>query len=139
MERTEASFSKDRFHPIQGGVANVPPGSEPKDCGANDVLMDCLGVIGRFRELPRAVRAAGIARVECRSLDRRLLRQLISQSPPPNSETGWSTRILKREESLLPHIGKMLVCALIRLPGVQYTVEVDLLAKTVVHWEWQPV
>jgi hypothetical protein len=124
---------------MQAGIEHAPAGAEPGDWPLNDVVLECLDVIQDFPELPEVVRAAGIARIERRSLDRRLLRQLISQSPPPNSEIGWSTRILRREESLLPHLGKMLFCALIRLPGVQYTVEVDLVEKMVVHWEWQPV
>ena len=105
----------------------------------DDEGFDCAAVISAFEELPEEVRSARIARVEGRLLDRRLFAQLISQSAPRNDEVGWSSRILRREESLLPHVGKILFCVLIRLPGVQYTVEVDPLAKTVVHWEWQPV
>ena len=104
-----------------------------------DELFDCRNVIREFDQLPECVRKAEISRIDGRPLNRRLFTQLISQSPPPNSEAGWSSRILKREESLFPYLGKILFCALIRLPGVQYTVEVDPVARAVVHWEWQSV
>ena len=109
-------------------------------CASHDEEgFDCAAVIAAFEELPEEVRGARIARVEGRLLDRTLFSHLISQPAPSTKEVGWSSRILRREESLLPHVGKVLFCALIRLPGVQYTVEVDPLAKTVVHWEWQSV
>ena len=103
----------------------------------DDDGFDCAAVIAGFDELPEEVRTARIARAEGRLLDRTLFAQLISQPSPPAMEVGWSSRILKREEALLPYVGKILFCVLIRLPGVQYTVEVDPAAKTVVHWEWQ--
>ncbi len=105
----------------------------------DDGGFDCAAIVTAFEELPEEVRGARIARVEGRLLDRTLFAQLISQPAPRSEEVGWSSRILRREESLLPHVGKVLFCVLIRLPGVQYTVEVDPMAKTVVHWEWQPV
>lgn len=105
----------------------------------DDDVFDLRAIIQQFDELPESVRDADIARIDGRPLDKNLFTQLISQPPPPNSEIGWSTRILKREESLLPYLGQVLFCILIRLPGVQYTVEVDPVTKTVVHWEWQPV
>ena len=105
----------------------------------DDDVFDLRAIIRQFDELPESVRDAEIARIDGRALDKNLFTQLISQPPPPNSEIGWSTRILKREESLLPYLGQVLFCILIRLPGVQYTVEVDPVTKTVVHWEWQPV
>lgn len=105
----------------------------------DDDVFDPRAIIQQFDELPERVRDADIARIDGRPLDKNLFTQLISQPPPPNSEIGWSTRILKREETLLPYLGQVLFCILIRLPGVQYTVEVDPVTKTVVHWEWQPV
>ena len=102
------------------------------------LLFDLRSVIEQFEELPASVRKAQFARIDGRPLDRELFTQLITQPPLPNSEIGWSTRILKREESLQPYLGQILFCVLIRLPGVQYTVEVDPVAKMVVHWEWQP-
>lgn len=110
--------------------------SPPGEVGDESVF-DCIEVIRAFGELPDDVRNAPVARIDGRLLDRRLLAQLISQPPPPDSEVGWSDRILRREESLVPHLGKVLFCALIRLPGVQYTVEIDPLSRAVVHWEWQ--
>ena len=138
MERSIAATLEGKYQPVTSDLARALLINREQDQAANDDgSLECMAVIRDFPELPEAVRTAEIARIEGRLLNRRLLRQLISQTPPPNSETGWSTRILKREESLLPHIGKLLYCVLIRLPGVQYTLEVDIDARAVVHWEWQ--
>lgn len=104
-----------------------------------DEVFDCREVISGFEDLPREVRRAPITRIEGRLLDRSVLAELITQPPPANGEVGWSTRILKREAALMPYVGKVLFCALIRLPGVQYTVEVDPAAQAVVYWEWQSI
>lgn len=122
-----------------GMEADRPPFTRACAAYDEDESFDCATVIASFADLPQEVRQARIARIEGRMLDRALFAQLISQPAPSHAKVGWSSRILRREESLLPHVGKILFCALIRLPGVQYTVEVDPLAKTVVHWEWQSV
>lgn len=125
-----------RLPSISGRMAAAIVGPRPQT-EAERLAKECAAVIRSYTELPKAVRNAAPSRVESRVLKRRLLRQLVSQPPPPNHAEGWSDRILRREESLAPHIGKVLRCVLIRLPGVQYTVEVDLQAGAVVHWEWQ--
>ena len=104
----------------------------------NEDRFDPHDIVQRFGELPNAVRTAQFSRIDRRIIDHALFTQLITQAPPPNSEVGWSSRILKREESLLPYIGRVLVCVLIRLPGVEYTVELDPVSRIVVHWEWHP-
>lgn len=125
---------------MDGSLVGSAPVLSPSCSGSDDDgVFDCLDVIRQFGELPVEVRAAPITRIDGRLLDRGVFAELISQPPPPTGEVGWSSRILKREESLLPHLGKILFCVLIRLPGVQYTMEVDPAARTIVHWEWQPL
>ena len=41
------------------------------------------------------------------------------------------------EQALHLYIGKMLACVYVRLPGVHYTIEVDVESCEVVYWEWQ--
>ena len=107
-----------------------------ESCQDSGLFDPCL-VIRHFGELPQAVRNTPFSRVDRRTLDHELFTQLITQAPPPDSELGWSSRILKREETLFPYLGKVLVCVLIRLPGVEYTVEIDPVKQAIVHWEWQ--
>ena len=139
MESSIAATPGGQYQTLSTELARTLFTDELPDRSTSDRSAECRAIIREFPELPEAARAADFARIESRLLDRRLVRQLISQAPPPNSEVGWSTRILKREESLLPHLGKWLYCVLIRLPGVQYTLEVDIEARAIVHWEWQPV
>ncbi len=106
---------------------------------ASQEVFDCAEVIRGFDELPSEVRTASIARVDSRLFGRDALADLIAQTPPPGCESGWSERVLRREASLKPHVGKFLFCVLIRLPGVRYTVEIDPLERSVVYWEWQAV
>ena len=105
----------------------------------DDHRFDPYAIVQRFEALPEIVRGAQFSRIDRRVLDHGLFTQLITQTPPPSSEVGWSSRILRREESLFPYLGKVLVCVLIRLPGVEYTVEIDPETKAIVYWEWQAI
>lgn len=102
-------------------------------------FFDVSRVIETCDELPDAVRTATFSRIDGRFLDKRLFRILISQTPVKGAEDGWSTRIWEREKALMPHIGRFLMCVLIRLPGVHYTIEIDPEQRCIVHWEWQTV
>ena len=104
----------------------------------DDGAPDLRGIIQRFDELPTDVREARFTRVDERCLDHELMTALVTQLPPFNAD-DWPSRLRKREESLLPYVGKVLICVFIRLPGVHYTIEVDPRAGTVVHWEWQTI
>ena len=139
MESSIPATLGGQYQTVSTGLARALFRDELPDRSTSDESTECRSIIREFPELPEAARAAEFARIEGRQLNRRLLRQLISQVPPPGSAVGWSTRILKREESLLPHLGKQLYCVLIRLPGVQYTLEVDIESRAIVHWEWQAV
>ncbi len=103
----------------------------------DDEVFDLHAVIRSCEDLPEVIRTAtGFTRVDSRFLDRSLYTDLISQQAPKDIVEGWSMRIWQREKALLPYIGKFLMCVFVRLPGVQYTIEVSPDEQTVVHWEW---
>lgn len=72
-----------------------------------------------------------------RLLDSDLFNNIVSQPRNPAADKDWADRLQRRRDTLRPHIGKVLSCVFIRLPGVHYTIEVDVATKDVVHWEWQ--
>ena len=93
--------------------------------------------IRRFDELPEFVRHAHFTQVSERRMDSGLFNTIVSQTPNPLADKDWEDRLKRRHDALLPHVGKMLTCVFIRLPGVHYTIEVDPVSEEVVHWEWQ--
>lgn len=103
----------------------------------DDEVFDLRAIIQDCEGIPQLIRAASFTRIDGRFLDRRLFTDLIAQQPPKDVAEGWSMRIWQREKALFPHIGKFLMCVFIRLPGVQYTIEVSPREQVVVHWEWQ--
>lgn len=94
-------------------------------------------IIRRFDELPEAVRLSEFTDVYKRRLDQELMKTLLTQQQPPNCRCDWELHIQQRKKSLVRYRGKILYCVFIRLPGVHYTIEVDLKKKAVIHWEWQ--
>jgi len=98
---------------------------------------DLRTVICGFNELPELVRHYNFTRVDERRLDYELMTTLLTQLPPPNYQHDWEQRLQRRKDALVRHQGKILHCVFIGLPGVHYTIEVDLEARAVVHWEWQ--
>ncbi len=90
-----------------------------------------------FEELPDIVRHVKFREVNERILDAKLFETIVSQRPIRDDETDWPDRLKRRHEALHPHIGKKLACAFVRLPGVHYTIEVDVESCKVVYWEWQ--
>ena len=103
------------------------------DEGTNDPT----DAVRAFRELPEFVRHANFRHVNERILDGNLLKTIVSQRPIRIDETDWVDRLKRRQEALQPYIGKMLACVYVRLPGVHYTIEVDVESGEVVYWEWQ--
>jgi hypothetical protein len=90
-----------------------------------------------FEELPDFVRHAKFRQVNERVLNAKLFETIVSQRPMRDNETDWAGRLKRRQEALQPYIGKMLACVYVRLPGVHYTIEVDVESCAVVYWEWQ--
>ena len=99
---------------------------------------DLRDILRRTGELPIGVPETQFTQVCSRLLDDDLFKTLISQNKTHGSDSEWALRLQKRETSLAPFIGHFLVCVFIRLPGCHYTIELDPVASSVVHWEWQP-
>lgn len=94
-------------------------------------------IIRNCSELPSRVKIAEFTFVEERLIDEKLLHRLSSYQTTDNVAPDWTIRLRRRRETLSSYLGKDLICVLIRLPGVQYTIEVDPVSQNVVHWEWQ--
>ncbi len=84
-------------------------------------------------DLPKSVRTAAITQVFKRSMDDKEIARLTSPHQP-NSEN--SERLKIRRNALVTHRDSILMCVLIRLPGVTYTIEICPLTRSVIHWEW---
>ena len=90
-------------------------------------------------KIPEAVAVSDFTRVDERTFDEPLFR-ILTDRHPSASISATSPRIIERRaDALYPYIGRTLVCILISLPGVRYTIEIDPVEKRVVHWEWHPV
>ena len=98
---------------------------------------DPRDAVRAFEDLPEFVRHAKFGQVSERILDAKLFETIVSQRPVRIDETGWVDRLKQRQEALQPYIGKRLACVYVRLPGVHYTMEVDVESCEVVYWEWQ--
>ncbi len=99
--------------------------------------VDLRTIIQDCPELPCEVKIAEFTYVEERVIDETLLHRLSSYQATDDGPPDWVIRLRRRREALSSYLGKDLVCVLIRLPGVQYTIEVDPVSQNVVHWEWQ--
>ena len=126
MQPRAANLSKE-FLPTDGSARLSG------DEGTNDPT----DAVRAFRELPDFVRHSKFRQVNKRILDANLFETIVSQRPIRADETDWVERLKRRHEALQPHIGKMLACVNVRLPGVHYTIEVDVESCEVVYWEWQ--
>jgi hypothetical protein len=98
---------------------------------------DPADLVRGFRELPDVVRHAKFGKIVERVLENKLFDAIVSQIPNRPDEGDWSDRLKRRREALQPYIGKMLSCVYVRLPGIHYTIEVDVATGEIVYWEWQ--
>ncbi len=95
-------------------------------------------IIRTCSDIPPQVREAQFTRADERVIDASLLRILAEHYVPGANDNAQAARRGKRAAALSPYLGKVLVCVLIMLPGVRYTIEIDMDEERVVHWEWQP-
>lgn len=121
----------------EGSADGLP---EPSD-GYDDVSAEVCAIIQQFDELPKIIRMAEISGIVERRIDRQLLdtmeQDTMEMRAPVGITGGNSARV--RKASLLPYLGRRLTRVLIRLPSIQYTIEIDRKKGQVVHWEWRPV
>ena len=106
-----------------------------QEAGGQDRLRS---IIRTCTDIPPQVREARFTRVDERVIDASLLRILAEHDVPGGNDKAQAARRGRRAATLSPYLGKVLVCVLIMLPGVSYTIEINMEEERVVHWEWQP-
>ena len=99
--------------------------------------VDLRTIIQDCPELPCEVKIAEFTYVEERLMDETLLHRLSSYQATDNDPSDWAIRLRRRGDALLSYLGKDLICVFVRMPGVQYTIEIDPEQRSIVHWEWQ--
>ena len=70
-------------------------------------------------------------------MDAEEIARLTEPHPPQSDNSEYLERLRIRREALFANKDSVLICALIRLPGVVYTVEINPRDESIVHWEWQ--
>jgi hypothetical protein len=86
-------------------------------------------------QLPATVIAAAFTKVYGRVLDDRTI--AVITDPSSSAQEDADQRCQLRKKTLVPYKGRRLICVLISLPGVIYTVEIDPFLHRVIHWEFQ--
>lgn len=94
--------------------------------------------IASISQLPADVSSTSQLHISDRILDKELYQSLLGQRKTFGADGEWTERLKRRRKNLTQFVGHRLVCVLIRLPGVHYTVEINPSGMSVVHWEWQP-
>lgn len=136
--RLHAKIETDDSDALALQLEHRPPTELPRLAACIEARdLKLRNVIRRFDELPEFVRLTKFAGVDERQLHYELMTTLFTQPPRPNHQCDWESRLQKRKNALARYRGKVLHCVFIQLPGVHYTIEVDLEASAVVHWEWQ--
>ena len=103
-----------------------------------DLTGNLRALIRECTDIPSDICDAAFARVDERKMDKSLLRRLTEGNGSDNHRTDFDATTQRRSAALSPFLGRTLVCVLIRMPGVSYTIEIDPVDERVVHWEWQP-
>jgi len=83
--------------------------------------------------LPALVINAKFSNIFDRVLDEASIEALTDPSALP--EGNSDERCTRRKKALAPYLGKRVICVLINLPGVLYTVEISQSLEKVIHWE----
>ena len=90
-------------------------------------------LIKKCPDIPAEVSDAQFSRVIERKIDRPFL-QLFTE----NGQDSLSPTMQRRLDVLSSYLDQTLICVMIRLPGVAYTIEIDPKEDRLVHWEWHP-
>lgn len=94
-------------------------------------------LIRQCPEIPEPVTRARIAFVKERLIDESVVRGITEHFGPGAPDEAQASRLARRREAISPYLGRRLVCVLITLPGVRYTIEIDPSDERIVHWECQ--
>lgn len=87
--------------------------------------------------LPKDVKTALDFQVFERLMDAEEIARLTDPSRFQQDGSEYVERLQVRRKVLGVYLESTLLCVLIRLPGVTYTIEIDPVAQQIVHWEWQ--
>jgi len=90
-------------------------------------------LIRKCPDIPAEICEAQFTRVIERKIDRPLLQLFTEDGQDPSCPT-----MQHRIDVLSSYLDRTLICVLIRLPGVAYTIEIDPEEDRLVHWEWHP-
>ena len=106
--------------------------------GKNE-LVDSFGIESVLRDsnLPQIVRTSPVSQMFERLIDANEISRLTELGPNEKDNAERIERLRIRREALTKHLGSSLTCVLVRLPGVLYTIEIDPINWSIVHWEWQ--
>jgi len=102
-------------------------------------LLRLHALVENCQDIPKLARETEIAYVDDRLFDTAQFLKITDSRDQDNSDDSLSTSIQRRIKSLTPFVGRRLVCMVIKLPGVRYTIEIDPSEERIVHWEWQPL
>ena len=124
----------ERTDSMNKPAKTLPTKASNQGSGWRERLRD---IIDECKDIPPQVRAAELTRVDERVLDDSLFRFLTQHHAQGPIDDARAAAMRRRAESLSPYLDRSLVCVLITLPGVRYTIEIDPEEERVVHWEWQ--
>ena len=88
-------------------------------------------------DLPDVVRAAPLTYSATRLMNDAEIERITSDQLNIDRCPYTAERLKRRRKALNRVRGKEIICAVVRLPGTIYTLEIDIDARQVVHWEWQ--
>lgn len=94
------------------------------------------GIIWRSG-LPEAVRLSPVTYVAVRTIDAPEIERLTSDTLNPRNCQKITDRLSARRKALSKLNGQEITCAVVRLPGTTYTIEIDCASNAVVYWEYQ--
>ena len=98
-----------------------------------------IGSILLLSNLPKEVKTARIAYTNERLINETEISRLTEPTLLEKDDPKYIERLRKRRKALSDYLESSLICVLIRLPGVCYTIEIDPVSQSIAHWEWQRV
>ena len=109
------------------------------DFEGNSELADNFGIESALRNsnLPQFVKTSPIFQLFERLMDANEVLRLTELGLHEKDNAERIERLRIRRVALRKHQGSTLTCVLIRLPGILYTIEIDPVNWSIVHWESQ--
>ncbi len=98
---------------------------------------DIQGIVAEAPDLPEIVRSVPFAHVESKNITKVILSKITTRTLCESPTRVWVNRLNRRRQALLPYIGRTLNSVLNKLPGINYTLEIDPEFDRVIRWESQ--